>query len=61
MQPDSFIMQNTLGGRLPLNYNFVRCDVIPPDIKRIDMSYYDKRFQRRRDPQYGNEFLRILE
>lgn len=61
MQTDSFIMQNMLGWRLPLNYNFVRCDVLPPDIERIDMSYFDKRFQRRRDPRYGNEFLRILE
>lgn len=61
MQTDSFILKNTLGWRLPLNYNYVRCEIIPRNIERIDMSYYDKRFRRRRDPQYGNDFLRILE
>lgn len=61
MQSNSFIIKNKLGWRLPLNFNFIRCEVIPSDIVRIDMSYYDKRFKRKRDPRFGNEFLRILE
>lgn len=54
-------MPNPLGGKLPLNYNFVCCEVVPQHIVRIDMSYYDKRFKRKRDPRHGKEFLRILE
>lgn len=61
MQPNSFIVENKLGWRLPLNYYFIRCDLIPSNIERLEMSYYDKRFFRKRDPRFGNEFLRILE
>lgn len=61
MRTDSFIIKNKLGWRLPLNFNFVRCDVIPQEIERFSMAYYDKRYKRLRDPQYSNEFLRILE
>ncbi len=61
MQTDSFIIENKLGWRVPLNFNYVRCDVIPQNIKRFSMAYYDKTVKRRREPQYGNEYLRILE
>ena len=61
MQPNSFILENKLGWRLPLNFHFIRCNVIQPSVERLEMSYYDKRFLRKRDPRFGNEFLRILE
>ena len=57
----SFVLENRLGGKVPLYFNHVRCDVIGDNVKRIDMSYYDKRLHRRRDPVFSNEFLRILE
>lgn len=55
------IMENRLGGNVPLLYNYVRYQQVPMSIKRVDMSYYDSRFDKKRDPMFANEFLRILE
>lgn len=61
MQTSSFIVVNKLGWRVPINFNFVKCDILPQDILRFSMAYYDKRYKRLRDPKFGNDFLRILD
>lgn len=61
MKIEGKFLENKIGESLPLFFNYVRCDTIEEDIVRIDMSYYDRRFYRRRDPVFSNEYLRILE
>ncbi len=57
----NFIIPNNLGGRLPLYYNYVCCTVINNNVERIDLTYYDKRFRKFRNPEFHNDFSRILE
>lgn len=58
---DKIFLENNLSDCLPLYFNFVRYEIVPKTVVRIDFSYYDKRFYRRRDALFHNEFLRILE
>lgn len=61
LDKNNFIIPNNIGDKLPLYYNYVRCTVLGDNVQRINISYYDRKFNKFRIPKFSNDFSRILD
>lgn len=51
---DEKFMPNKIKEKLPLFYNYIRCVQISKNVERVNLSYYDNRFRKFRNPKYIN-------
>ena len=47
-------ISNKIKEKLPLFYNYITFTRISKNVERVDLSYYDSRFRKYRNPKYCN-------